>query len=162
MIGEAYFRLLGGTNGFHAKAENERFSAVGLGCRQNPKHENVNSSFGRLRQKKLLQKAACRTCNTIIFHHSTNQIIDLWRCRQCHHHFLNSVISRCCWLRNRNLSACRTCSVQAPILIIWQAPQVCEQYAANSVFWLATRAGKMDWYCPPGTACFGPANKISP
>ena len=51
MIGEAYFRLLGGTNGFHAKAENERFSAVGLGCRQNPKHENFNSSFGRLRQK---------------------------------------------------------------------------------------------------------------
>ena len=24
---------------------------------------------------------ACRTCSTIIFLHSTNQIIDLWRCR---------------------------------------------------------------------------------
>ena len=56
MIGEAYFRLLGGTNGFHAKAENERFSAVGLGCRQNPKHENFNSSFGRLRQKNCSKK----------------------------------------------------------------------------------------------------------
>ena len=36
------------------------------------------------------------------------------------------------------------------------------QYAANSVFWLATRAGKMEQYCPPGTARFVPANKISP
>ena len=36
------------------------------------------------------------------------------------------------------------------------------QYAANSVFWLATRAGKMERYCPPGTARFAPANKISP
>ena len=36
------------------------------------------------------------------------------------------------------------------------------QYAANSVFWLATRPGKMEWYCPPGTARFVPANKISP
>ena len=34
------------------------------------------------------------------------------------------------------------------------------QYAANSVFWLATRAGKMERYCPPGTARFVPANKI--
>ena len=32
------------------------------------------------------------------------------------------------------------------------------QYAANSVFWLATRAGKMERYCPPGTARFVPAN----
>ena len=36
------------------------------------------------------------------------------------------------------------------------------QYAANSVFCLATRAGKMERYCPPGTARFVPANKISP
>ena len=32
----------------------------------------------------------------------------------------------------------------------------------NSVFWLATRAGKMERYCPPRTARFVPANKISP
>ena len=36
------------------------------------------------------------------------------------------------------------------------------QYAANSVFWLATRAGKMERYYPPRTARFVPANKISP
>ena len=36
------------------------------------------------------------------------------------------------------------------------------QYAVNPVFWLATRAGKMERYCPPGTARFVPANKISP
>ena len=36
------------------------------------------------------------------------------------------------------------------------------QYAANSVFWLGTRAGKMERYCPPGTSRFVPANKISP
>ena len=36
------------------------------------------------------------------------------------------------------------------------------QYAVNSVFSLATRAGKMERYCPPGTARFVPANKISP
>ena len=36
------------------------------------------------------------------------------------------------------------------------------QYAANSVFWLATRAGKMERYCPPGIARFVPTNKISP
>ena len=29
---------------------------------------------------KLHQKA-CRTCSTIIFPHSANQVIDLWRCR---------------------------------------------------------------------------------
>ena len=36
------------------------------------------------------------------------------------------------------------------------------QYAANSVFWLATRARKMERYCSPGTARFVPATKISP
>ena len=35
------------------------------------------------------------------------------------------------------------------------------QYAANSVLWLATRAGKKERYCPPGTARFVHANKIS-
>ena len=36
------------------------------------------------------------------------------------------------------------------------------QYAANSVFCLATRAGKMERYCPPEIARFVPASKISP
>ena len=30
---------------------------------------------------KTLHQKACRTCSTIIFLYSTNQIIDLWRCR---------------------------------------------------------------------------------
>ena len=46
-LGEVYFRLLG-TNGFHVKAENERFTATGLCCRhQNVNTENFTSSFGR-------------------------------------------------------------------------------------------------------------------
>ena len=44
----------------------------------------------------------------------------------------------------------------------YMASSTSGQYAANSVFWLATRAGKMEWHCPPGTALFVPANKISP
>ena len=34
----------------------ERFTAAGLRCRQNFKYENVTSSFGRLRQKKIEPK----------------------------------------------------------------------------------------------------------
>ena len=49
-----YFRLLG-TNGFHVKAENERFSAVGLRCYWNPKYENFTPSFDGLRQKIALK-----------------------------------------------------------------------------------------------------------
>ena len=42
---------------------------------------------------KTLHKKACRTCSTIIFLHSTNQIIDLWRCRwRCRRQILNSLI----------------------------------------------------------------------
>ena len=37
-VGEVYFRLLG-TNGFHVKAENEEFTAVGSLRRQNLKRE---------------------------------------------------------------------------------------------------------------------------
>ena len=50
-IGEVHFCLLG-TNGFHAKAKHERFTAAGSGCRQNLKYENFTSSFGRLYVKK--------------------------------------------------------------------------------------------------------------
>ena len=48
-IGGVHFRLFG-TNGFHVKAKNERFTAVSSRCRQNLKYENLTSSFGRLRQ----------------------------------------------------------------------------------------------------------------
>ena len=84
-IGEVYFRLLG-TNGFHLKAENERFTAGGSGCRQNRKYENFMLSFRRLRQK------IARMYSTIVFRHSTNQIIDFWRCRcRSYRRFLNSI-----------------------------------------------------------------------
>ena len=48
-IGGVHFRLLG-TNGFHVKAKNERFTTASSRCRQNLKYENFTSSFGRLRQ----------------------------------------------------------------------------------------------------------------
>ena len=47
-IGGVHFRLLG-TNGFHVKAKNERFTAASSRCLQNLKYENFMSSFGRLR-----------------------------------------------------------------------------------------------------------------
>ena len=89
-IGEVHSRLLG-TNGFHAKAKDKRFTAAGSRCCQNLKNENFTSSFGRLRQK--LHQKPCCTCSTIIFAHSTNQIIHLWRCGcRCSCHFLNSLL----------------------------------------------------------------------
>ena len=48
-IGGVHFRFLG-TDGFHVKAKNERFSPASSCCRQNLKYENFTSSFGRLRQ----------------------------------------------------------------------------------------------------------------
>ena len=48
-MGGVQIRLLG-TNGFHVKAKNERFTAASFRCRQNLKYENFTSSFGRLRQ----------------------------------------------------------------------------------------------------------------
>ena len=48
-IVEVYFRLLG-TNRFHAKAEDERFTAASSRCRRNLKYENPTSSFARLRE----------------------------------------------------------------------------------------------------------------
>ena len=48
-IGEVHFRLLG-TNYFHVKEKNERFTAASLRCPDNLKYENFTSSFGRLRQ----------------------------------------------------------------------------------------------------------------
>ena len=41
---------------------------------------------------KNLDQKSCRTCSTIVFPHSTNQITNLWRCRgRCCRHFLNSL-----------------------------------------------------------------------
>ena len=54
-IGELVLFCLFGTNGFHVKAENERFTAAGSRCHQKLKYENFTSSFGRLRQKIALK-----------------------------------------------------------------------------------------------------------
>ena len=90
-IGAVYFRLLG-TNVFHAKAKNERLSAASSRCRQNLKYENFTTSLADY--VKILHQKACRTCSTIIFPHSNNQVIDLWRCRdRCRRHLLNSLSS---------------------------------------------------------------------
>ena len=48
-IGGVHFCLLG-TDGFHVKAKNERFTAASSRCHYNLKYENFTSSFGRLRQ----------------------------------------------------------------------------------------------------------------
>ena len=88
-----HFCLLGtnATNGFHVKAKNERLTAPGLRCRQSLKYENSRRHLVDY-VKELHQKAWC-ACSTIIFSHSTKQIIDLWRCPgRCRRHFLNSLL----------------------------------------------------------------------
>ena len=53
----------------------------------------LTSSFGRLRHNDYTEKRRCRTCSTVIFPHSTNQINDLRRCLcHCSHHFSNSLL----------------------------------------------------------------------
>ena len=82
-IGEVYFRLLG-TNGFHAKAKSERFTAASSPRRQNLKYKHFTWWFSRLRQiiaprlfsliqqsKSVICGLACRRqifklCNDII------------------------------------------------------------------------------------------------
>ena len=86
-----HFHLLG-TNGFHVKAKNERFAAPGSRCRQNLKYENLRRHL--VDYVKELHQKAWRACSTNILPHSTNQIIDVWRCPgQCRRHFLNSLLS---------------------------------------------------------------------
>ena len=62
-------------------------------CRQNLKI-NMKISSRRLDDYvKTMYQKACRTCSTTIFLHSTNQIIDLWRCRwRCSRQILNSLL----------------------------------------------------------------------
>ena len=60
---------------------------------------------------KKLHKKACRTCSTIIFPHSTNQIIDLWPCCCCcRRHFLRLPIKKEGEKRNSHV---RTCTAHA-------------------------------------------------
>ena len=77
---------------FHVKAKNERFTAPGSRCRQNLNYEN--SRHHLVDYLKKLHQKAWRACSTIIFSHSTNQIIDLWPCPgRCRRHFLKSLLS---------------------------------------------------------------------
>ena len=74
-IGEVYFRLLS-TSDFHIKAKKERLL---LRAHVVVKISNMNNLCLRLADYvKKLQRRACRTYSTIIFHHSANQIIDFY------------------------------------------------------------------------------------
>ena len=75
------------------------------------------------------------------------------------HHFtsLLKVLSVSICERGRELLFC-----VSGMPFYYMASSASGQYAVNSVFWLATRAGKMERYCPPGTARFVPTNKILP
>ena len=57
-IGKVRFYLLG-TNDFHVKANNERFTVAGLRCRQNLIYENFTSLFGQLGKNCSKKRAAC-------------------------------------------------------------------------------------------------------
>ena len=59
-----HFRLLG-TNGFHVKANNERFTGPGSRCRQNLKYENLRRHL--VDYIKEFHQKAWRTCSTNIF-----------------------------------------------------------------------------------------------
>ena len=56
---EVHFRLLR-RNGFQVKAENEKFAAALLRCRQNFKYQSLTSSFGRQRRRNALELRAAR------------------------------------------------------------------------------------------------------
>ena len=86
-IGGVHFRLLG-TNGFQVQAKIERLL---LRASIVVRTSNMKISRRRLADCTKLHQKACCTCSTIIFLHSTNQIIDLWRCRR---QILNSLLHR--------------------------------------------------------------------
>ena len=62
-IGEESFHLIG-TNGFHVRSGNEKFTAVGSRCRQNLKFETVQLLFDHVKEMCL---NACCTSSAIIF-----------------------------------------------------------------------------------------------
>lgn len=63
-VGKVSIHLLD-TNGFHLQADNSRFIAAGLCCRETHKYENFASLFDRLHEK--MRQKACRTCSTVKF-----------------------------------------------------------------------------------------------
>ena len=69
-IGGVHLRLLG-TNGFHVKIKNGRFTAASIAALSST--SNMKVSCRRLADNvKTLHQKACRTCTTIIFLYSTN------------------------------------------------------------------------------------------
>ena len=64
-IGELHFRLLG-TNGFHDKAKNERFTAASSRCRQNLKCENLRRRLATT-SKHCTKKRAARAARLFFF-----------------------------------------------------------------------------------------------
>jgi len=65
-MGKVVFHLIG-TNSFHAKTDNEEFTAARSRCRQNYKFEKFTLSFGRNNAREA----------RLFFSHSTNHIIAL-------------------------------------------------------------------------------------
>ena len=83
-IGKVHFRLFFGTNGFHVKAENERFTTAGW------------QKISRRHLADYVSKMHRKACSSII-PHSTNQIIDFLCCRSRYcRRFLNSLVSFWC------------------------------------------------------------------
>ena len=101
-IAEVYFRLLG-TNGFHVKAEDKnlplRACVVVRTSSMKISRRHLADNVKKLHKKRVPHmrtiiffhstnqiiglcccSCCCCTCCTIMFPHSTNQIIDLWRC----------------------------------------------------------------------------------
>ena len=77
--GEVHFCLFG-TNGFYVKAENEKLSLRAcVMARTSNMKTSCRALADQLRHR--LHKKTCRTCSTITFPHSTNQIMALWCCR---------------------------------------------------------------------------------
>ena len=67
-MGGVHFRLLG-TNGFHVKAKNERFTVASSRCRQNLKYENFTLS------KHCTKKLAARAARLFSFIHPIKSLI---------------------------------------------------------------------------------------
>ena len=75
---------------FSCKGKEWKIYCCEFALSSEPQIWNFTSSFHYV---KTLHQKACRTCSTIIFLHSTNQIIDLWRCRwRCRRQILNSLL----------------------------------------------------------------------
>lgn len=71
-MGKVAFHLIG-TNSFHAKTDNEEFTAARARCRQNYKFEKFTLSFGR----NNAPVAEIMHVKQDYFSHSTNHIIAL-------------------------------------------------------------------------------------